>query len=148
MTSPAQVFESTDISSLLQRVAALKKDGWRIVAISCSRLPGSFEVLYSFDRDYQLFTLRLELPSDNPKLPSVSSIFWSAILYENELHDLFGIQVDGIVVDFKGNFYKTAVKFPFVSTKAPQPAAAAAAAPAQPPAKAGSPVATSTTPKS
>jgi ech hydrogenase subunit D len=52
-------------------------------------------------------------------VPSISSIYSCAFLYENEMHDLFELQVDGMVVDFKGNLYKTAMKYPFGSTKAP-----------------------------
>jgi ech hydrogenase subunit D len=48
------------------------------------------------------------------------------VLYENEIHDLFGVPVDGLAIDFKGNFYKTAVKFPLGSTKAPCAAPATA----------------------
>jgi ech hydrogenase subunit D len=61
-------------------------------------------------------------------LPSISSIYLCAILYENEIHDLFGVQVAGIAIDFKGKFYKTAIKFPFASVKLP--CASSAAAPA------------------
>jgi ech hydrogenase subunit D len=69
-------------------------------------------------------------------VPSISSIYWCAFLYENELHDLFNVQVDGMAVDFHGHLYETAVKFPFGSTKAPivKPApAASTAAPVAPP---------------
>jgi ech hydrogenase subunit D len=58
------------------------------------------------------------------------------VLYENEIHDLFGVPVDGLTIDFKGNFYKTAVKYPFGSPKMPcakpaagEPATCAPAAP-------------------
>jgi ech hydrogenase subunit D len=88
------------------------------------------EVTYSFDLKNALTNLRLNLPAAQPRLPSISSIFGCVILYENELHDLFNIQVEGIAVDFKGNFYKTAVKFPFGTVKAP--AAKPSAAPAKP----------------
>jgi hypothetical protein len=38
------------------------------------------------------------------------------------------VQVAGIAIDFKGKFYKTAIKFPFASIKLP--CASSAAAPA------------------
>ena len=38
------------------------------------------------------------------------------------------MQVDGIAVDFKGKFYRTAIKFPFASAKLP--CASSAATPA------------------
>ncbi len=104
--------------------------------ISATRLTDTVELTYSFDLDSQLANLRLSLPADKPQLPSISSIYLCSILYENEIHDLFGVQVDGMAIDFKGNFYRTAVKFPFASAPAspapakPAPAAAPASAPA------------------
>ena len=62
-------------------------------------------------------------------LPSISPIYGCAILYENEIHDLFNVTADGLTVDFHGNFYKTSVKFPFASNMAPCPSVAATAAP-------------------
>ena len=94
--------------------------------ISATRLPDQVELTYSFDLNGQLTNLRLSIPGEDSKLPSISAIYGCAILYENEIHDLFDVQVDGLTVDFKGNFYKTMVKFPFGSIKAPcaKPAAA------------------------
>lgn len=91
-----------------------------MVAISGANSAGTLQLLYSFDREYQLLTLRMEMPIENAQVPSVSTIFFCAVLYENELHDLFGLQVREMVVDFKGNLYQTAVKFPFGGVTVPQ----------------------------
>ena len=58
-----------------------------------------------------------------------------SILSENEIPDLFDVAVDGLTVDFKGNFYKTKVKFPFGNLKTPCAVAAApgTATPGAPP---------------
>jgi ech hydrogenase subunit D len=127
--------ELITVETLLEKVKAMREQGRRLVQISATRLTDTVELTYSFDLDSQLANLRLSLPADKPQLPSISSIYLCSILYENEIHDLFGVQVDGIAVDFKGNFYKTAVKFPFASAPAcPAPAKAApAAAPAPAP---------------
>jgi ech hydrogenase subunit D len=37
-------------------------------------------------------------------------------VYENEIHDLYGLPVTGINIDFAGTFYKTAIKHPFSVT--------------------------------
>lgn len=129
--SPEQTFEIIPVETLLERVRAFREQGWRLVQIGATRLPDQLELTYSFDRQNQLANLRLALPGDEPKVPSISQIFWCAFLYENELHDLFNLQVSGMAVDFQGNFYKTAVKFPFGATRPPvaNPAAPAPAAP-------------------
>ncbi|MCK7507946.1 MAG: NADH-quinone oxidoreductase subunit C [Desulfobacterales bacterium] len=50
------------------------------------------------------------------EVPSISGVYLGAFIYENEIHDLYGIHVTGINIDFKGTFYKTAVKYPFSVT--------------------------------
>jgi len=111
--------EKINLETLVNRVRQLKKDGHRLVQISATRLADELELTYSFDRDGSLVNLRLNVAAHNAKIPSVTSVFWCAFLYENELHDLFSLEVEGMAVDFKGNLYRTAVKFPFGSYKAP-----------------------------
>jgi ech hydrogenase subunit D len=129
--------ELITVDALLEKVRAKKAQGCRLAQISATQLPGSIELTYSFDLNSQLSNLRLSLAGEEPHLPSVSSIYLCAVLYENEIHDLFGVQVAGMAIDFKGNFYKTAVKFPFATARAAcatSAAAPAAAAPATKPA--------------
>jgi len=111
--------EIITVESLRDKVGLKRQQGCRLVQISATRLPDEVELTYSFDLDSRLTNLRLLLPGVDTCLPSISSIYGCAILYENEIHDLFDVRVDGLTVDFKGNFYKTAVKFPFGSTKSP-----------------------------
>jgi len=114
--------ENITVETLPARVKAMHDEGRRLVQISATRLADSVELTYSFDLNSQLANLRLALPADKLQLPSISSIYLCAVLYENEIHDLFGVQVDGMAIDFKGGFYKTAVKFPFATAPKPPPA--------------------------
>ena len=109
--------EIITVDTLLDKVRAKREQGHRLVQISATRLPEQVELTYSFDLDRRLTNLRLSLPGVDTCVPSISSIYGCAILYENEIHDLFNVKVDGLTVDFHGNFYKTAIKFPFGSTK-------------------------------
>ena len=122
--------EIITLETLADKVKAKHEQKCRLVQISATQLPGAIELTYSFDLDSQLTNLRLSLPGEAPHLPSVSSIYLCAVLYENEIHDLFGVQVDGLAIDFKGNFYKTSVKFPFASAKVACATDAKAPAPA------------------
>lgn len=133
--SAAHVIESVTVESLVERVRALREQHYRIVQIGATRLPEDIELTYSFDRDGQLLNLRLHVPAAAARIPSVSAIYGCAVLYENELHDLFNLEVQGMALDFKGKFYTTAIKFPFATFKAPP----AKAAPASKPAPAATP---------
>ncbi len=133
-----QEIREIPLSALLENVQRMHSSGWRLVQICCTRLPGDHEVNYSFDKGPmakddaaapvqrpaaegapmeqpapRFVTLRVRLPLEKPELPSVSSFYWSAFLYENEMHDLFDVSVKGMAVDFHGKLYTTAVPAPY-----------------------------------
>ena len=110
------------IPDLVAKVREFQAKGFRLVQICCTKLPDKLELQYSFDLDYQFTSLRLTLADTQLPIPSVSGIYLPACLYENEIHDLFGIKIEGMAIDFKGKFYQTAMATPF------NPAAGAAEA--------------------
>ena len=119
-----QVIEEIPVGALLERVQSMRAQGWRLVQVSCTRLVADQEVNYSFDSGdtpgpagtaARLVTLRVRIPIHGAELPSISSFYWSAFLYENEMHDLFGVTVHGMAVDFKGKLFTTMVPTPFVA---------------------------------
>ena len=116
--SQEQNIKTVAMDTLRDETRAMHQQGYRLVQISATRLPDQVELTYSFDLDNQLTNLRLLLPLKT-HLPSISPIYGCAVLYENEIHDLFDVTVDDLALDFHGNFYKTAVKFPFASDVAP-----------------------------
>ena len=111
--SDEQTYLSLPPDALLAKVRELREQGWRLVQIGATPLGETIELNYSFDRAGKFLNLRLTLPSATAHVPSVSSIYWCAFIYENEMHDLFRVQVEGIAVDYKGKFYKTTVPYPF-----------------------------------
>lgn len=130
--------------TLVAKVREMRHQCYRLVQIGATPCKETVEVNYSFDRDGRFITLRVRIPALGAILPSVSEVYWCAFIYENELHDLFKIEVIGNAVDYKGQFYKTAVPFAFAPTAAPAlgvPASAGSAAttPAQPAAPLGLP---------
>jgi ech hydrogenase subunit D len=110
-----QVVEEIPLAALLERAQRMKNEGWRLVQACCTRLVADQEVNYSFDLDGRLLTVRVRVPMNEPEIPSLSPFFASAFLYENEMHDLFGITVRGMSVDYKGHFFTTMVPTPYVN---------------------------------
>jgi ech hydrogenase subunit D len=102
-----------DKAELLTRVQTLVNDGYRLVQIGCTKLVDKFQIDYTFDKDYKFYDLRVELSLEKPELPSISAICAPAFLYENEMHDLFGISISNISIDFKGKFYRLEKEAPF-----------------------------------
>jgi len=110
--SEPQEMVSVDKSDLVGLVAELYAEGYRLVQIGCSTLPRAYELTYSFDREYRLKHLRISV-APGEEVPSISALYPNAFLYENEIHDLFGVDVTHIAVDYRGTLFKTAITTPF-----------------------------------
>ncbi len=101
-----------ETKELVGRAAEYISNGFRLVQICAVTLPDCIELNYSFDKNYLFENLRLLIrPGD--EIPSISPVCWSAFLYENEIHDLYGITIKNIIIDYRGNFYRTGVKGAF-----------------------------------
>jgi ech hydrogenase subunit D len=111
MTITEQMIPITS-SELVLKTEKMSKDGFRLVQVSCT-LTDSFEITYSFDKEYNLINLRMIVEKNNPNIPSITGIFLCAFTYENELQDLFGLTVKDMQLNFNGNFYQTSIKTPF-----------------------------------
>jgi hypothetical protein len=121
-----------DKRAFLARVEGYHRAGWRLALINATTVlagageeEGAFELAWGFARDGRpgesgeaaeaAGTLELirETVKPGEEVPSVSGFFGAAFLYENELRELFGIDVAGIGLDLKGQLYKTATRVPF-----------------------------------
>jgi len=101
------------INDLKQHIQTCYDERYRLVQIGCTKTSEGYEVNYSFDKNYKFVNYRIKLASNEEEIPSITGIYWNAFLYENELHDLFGLKIKGINVDFQGKLYKLAQPFPF-----------------------------------
>jgi ech hydrogenase subunit D len=78
--------------------------GYRYVTMtSCSNEDGSFDLFYSFDKDYKLITLKTTVGHDEP-VASISNIYLAAAFAENEISELFGVNITGKAIDYGGHF--------------------------------------------
>ncbi len=100
------------VPHLIGRVEQFRKGGYRLVQMNATQVGDEFEINYSFEKDYRFENLRLIIPAET-EVPSISGMYWGAFVYENEMHDLFGIAVKGMNIDFNGNFIRTKVRYPF-----------------------------------
>ena len=98
--------------SLVPEVLKIKHEGYRLVQICATKTQEGYELTYSFGREYEFVCLRL-LANENSEIMSISNIFEPAFLYENEIHDLFGIKIKLISLDYQGNLYRIEHKTPF-----------------------------------
>lgn len=107
-----QITKELNHSEVLGFVFELHKGGYRLVQISCTKIPNGYEIIYSFDKNYNMLNLKVSI-AEIDEILSITSVYPYAFLYENEMKDLFGVHIDNINVDFAGNLYKLPIKTPF-----------------------------------
>jgi ech hydrogenase subunit D len=110
-----QVVKEIRVEDILSQVKELQDKGYRLVQMMCRKAEatGAAMILdYSFGLEYALVTLRISIGRET-EVPSISGIYLAAFLYENEIHDLFGVKITNNAVDYKGHFYKVSIPTPF-----------------------------------
>jgi ech hydrogenase subunit D len=107
-----QITTVIGVEHLIGRVEQFRKGGYRLVQMNCSKIGDQFEINYCFEKDYRFETARI-LITPEIEVPSISGMYWGAFVYENEMHDLYGVEVKGMNIDFQGNFIRTSVQYPF-----------------------------------
>ncbi len=99
-----KVIEVT-IDNIVGEVMNMKNDGQRFVTFSTyQEAEGKLGILYHFDKDLEDTHLRLVVDMDKP-IPSVSGVFFGALLVENEIRDQWDVEFDGLVLDFNRTLY-------------------------------------------
>ena len=129
----AQVdFIETTLGELVGAAQAYKGKGWRFAQCCASRNgDDAFELLYSFvdDATNEVASLRVCVSSSD-EIPSVGGIYPVAFMFENEMHDLYGLTVVDMNLDYRGGFYPLHIPAPMAQAPQGKAKPVAAAKPA------------------
>lgn len=89
-----------------------KADGWRYIQTLAVNTEQGIDLLYSFMKDDVLENVTIKALDGEAVVPSITGSYLAAFVFENEIHDLFGVSISNIAIDFKGNFYRVSQKDP------------------------------------
>ena len=132
------IYTTVGIDELLSHVQALKGVAARFVQMHAERNvdDGSYRLVYTFinvraaqehiaqDGSYAIENLVVEGIDRYQEIPSISSYYPAVFPFENEAHDLFGLAITDMQIDFKGFFYQVSTAEP-MSVITPEMKAAA-----------------------
>lgn len=120
------IYTIVGIDELLSHVQALKGVGARFVQMHAERNvdDGTYRLVYTFinvraaqehivqDGNYAIEDLVVEGIDQYQEIPSISSYYPAVFPFENEAHDLFGLAITDMQIDFKGFFYQVSTAEP------------------------------------
>lgn len=120
------IYTTVAIDELLAHVQALKGAGAHFVQMHAERCvdDGSYRLVYTFinvraaqeqiarDGNYAIENLVVEGIDQYQEIPSISSYYPAVFPFENEAHDLFGLAITDMQVDFNGFFYRVSTAEP------------------------------------
>ena len=105
-------FELLELDKLPETAWKLKRAHWHFVQMLATNTPSGIDLTYSFQKDSELVNYRILGVGENDVVESITPHFLAAFVFENEVHDLFGVNIANIAIDFDGNFYALASKNP------------------------------------
>ena len=108
-----QDMETMAAQDLLAAVQDVKTAGYRLCQACATAAGDLLEVLYTFEKDNILKNYKFTIDAKAPELQSVTAIYPYAFIYENEMHDLFGIVFKNLALDYGGKFFKIAQETPW-----------------------------------
>ena len=89
-------YASTSREKLLEVMKYLFEEGFtHITTITAVDKPENYEVVYHLRNQGFALNLKVPVPKDDPKIPTVTGIQAGASLYEREVNDLMGIFPEG-----------------------------------------------------
>ena len=94
-----------DKSNLFSVLEELKAQDARFLTITALDKEEALDVVYHFENDSKVVNLTLRTKKDEP-IESITSVYGTAFLAENEIQDLFKVKVSGLNVDFGGKMLK------------------------------------------
>ena len=100
-----------------------KARGWRFVQLLCTNTEDGIDVQYTYMKDETIENWTVKGVKKGESIPSITDYFLAAFVFENESHDLFGIDIQGIAIDFQGRFYDVSVPEPMTVISPAQKAA-------------------------
>ena len=120
------IYTTVELDALLSHVQALKGAGARFVQMHAERCvdDGTYRLVYTFinvhaaqeqieqDGSYAFENLVVEGIDQYQEIPSISSYYPAVFPFENEEHDLFGLVITDMQVDFNGFFYQVSTAEP------------------------------------
>ena len=107
-----QEFIEIGYGDVLGTARKLHSEGYRMVQICGVTGQGETELIYTFDKDHEMVCYRTAVPFGGT-VESITSEYWAAFVYENEIHDLFGVGFADSRLDYKGNFFRMSAETPW-----------------------------------
>lgn len=105
-----QDFRSIPLDKLIDTCKERKNEGYRLAQL-CPKLErdDSITLIYTFVKESEMINYKVSgIKKGVTEVPSVTELFITAFVFENEAHDLFGVNVVGNLIDFQGKFYSFA----------------------------------------
>lgn len=105
-------FTPLALEAVHDKAAALKADGYRYVNTHAVNTETGTDIYYSFMKDGKLHNFVVENVQHDQQVRSISDLFLGCFPFENEMRELFDVDVSEIAIDFGGNMYSLAEKAP------------------------------------
>lgn len=112
---PDNVLIEIESDRILDTVMEMKNKGLRLSQACAAYVNDKYELSYSFANEdtYEYTTLRAVIDKET-EVCSITEFYPYAFLYENEMKELFGVNIKMINLDYHNKLYRIQTETPFL----------------------------------
>lgn len=112
---PDNVLIEIESDRILDTVMEMKNKGLRLSQACAAYVNDKYELSYSFANEdtYEYTTLRAVIDKET-EVCSITEFYPYAFLYENEMKELFGVNIRMINLDYDNKLYRIQTETPFL----------------------------------
>ncbi len=116
---PKNDIEIIDFNFIVEMAIAMQRNGYRL-SQACAAYEGEeLNLFYTYvdDENNDCITVNAKLEDRDTVIMSITNVFPYAAFYENEMHELFGVNINMTVPDYQDRLYRIEQETPMAPAR-------------------------------
>nr|MCR4746599.1 NADH-quinone oxidoreductase subunit C [Lachnospiraceae bacterium] len=108
MSGPKNIIEVIDFNDIVEVAIAMKHSGYRLSQACAAYVGDELNLYYTYvdDENNDCITVNSKIEDRDTVIMSITNVFPYAAFYENEMHELFGANINLTVPDYQDRLYR------------------------------------------
>lgn len=106
--APKNVIEEIDYNDIVEIAIAMQHTGYRLSQACAAYVGDELNLFYTYvdDETNECVTVKSRVEDRDTVIMTITNVFPYAAFYENEMHELFGVNINMTVPDYQDRLYR------------------------------------------
>ena len=119
VSGPKNVIEEIEHSDIVEIAIAMQRSGYRLSQACAAYVGDELNIFYTYadDGNNDCISVKSRLEDRDTVIMSITNVFPYAAFYENEMHELFGVNINMTVPDYQDRLYRIEQETPMAPAR-------------------------------